>query len=147
MDIIQNSVIMETSEIVKKHHRNSRIVFWVAQVIGSITIIALLLFVGGNLLTELIDPDIDSNLREDFMLYIFLLSLVFVAVSIIISWYKSKIGAFLVIACTILAYIIWGIKDLNVLLLLTPLLCSGLLLIFYSYYKDWILNKKVEADE
>ena len=120
----------------KKHHRNSKIVFWVAQVIGVATILALIIFIGGTLISELIDPSIDTNLKEDYSVFLFFLVEVLIAVSFIISWSKRKTGAILILTFTILILIVWGWKDINIVLLHLPLLVSGLLLLFNAYYQE-----------
>ena len=120
----------------KKHHRNSKIVFWVAQVIGVATILALIIFIGGTLISELIDPSIDTNLKEDYSVFLFFLVEVLIAVSFIISWSKRKTGAILILTFTILILIVWGWKDINIVLLHLPLLVSGLLLLFNEYYQE-----------
>lgn len=86
----------------------SRVIFWVAQVIGSVMILLLLLFIGGTLISEVIDPNIDTNLREDYGIFLLLLCEVFVAVAIIISWKRSKPGAYLMLFLLVLICIIWG---------------------------------------
>ena len=126
----------------KKHHRNSKIVFWVAQVIGVATILALVIFIGGTLISELNDPSIDTNLKEDYSVFLFFLVEVLIAVSFIISWSKRKIGAILILILTILILIIWGWKDINIVFLHLPLLVSGLLLLFNAYYQEWISKKE-----
>ena len=131
---------MNTNKDFKQHHRNARIIFWVGQVIGTATILALLIFIIGTLISEILDPAIEVNLKEGYGIYLFGLCEVFIAVSFIISWKKSRIGAFLVIAFVILANILFW--DKNVRLLHIPLLLSGLLILFYSYYREWILKKE-----
>ena len=129
----------------KKHHRNSKIIFWVAQVIGSVIIISLILFIGGNLIGELIDHKI--NFKEDYTVFILFLCEVCIAATIIISWYKRKMGAILVISFTILACLVWGRLDLNIILIHLPLLFSGLLLLLYAYYKEWLLSMEMTSKE
>ena len=117
---------------IKKHHRNSKIIFWIALVIGAITVIPLIIFLTGTFISEGIDPDIDFKLLEEFGLLAFFLCEVFIAGSLIISLFKNKIGAFLVILFVILANIAFW--DHNVRLLHIPLLISGLMLIFLAHY-------------
>ena len=120
----------------KKHHRNSKITFWLAQVIGIATILVLLIFIGGNLISELIDPSIDTNIKEDYGVFLFFLVEVLIAISFIISWTRRKIGAILITVFTILIFIVGGRKDMNIVYLHLPLLVSGLLLLFNAYYQD-----------
>lgn len=133
---------MKANMDIKIHRRIARIIFWFAQVIGIATILSLIVFIGGNLIGEIIHKLIDF--REDYSVFIFFLCEVFIAVAIIISWYKRKMGAVLIIAFTILVFLVWGREDINILLLHLPLLFSGLLLLFYAYYKEWIMKKEKE---
>jgi len=118
------------------NHHHSKIVFWVAQVIGVATILVLVIFIGGSLISELNDPSIDTNLKEDYSVFLFFLVEVLIAVSFIISWSKRKIGAILILTFTILILIVWAWKDINIVLLHLPLLISGLLLLFNAYYQE-----------
>ena len=122
----------------KKHQRNSKIIFWIALVIGALTIIPLIIFLTGTFISNRIDPDIDVKLLELPEILAFFLCEVFIAGSLIISLFKNKIGAFLVILFVILANI--AFREPLVRLLHIPMLISGLLLIFHAYYKDWILK-------
>ena len=126
---------MKTEMIIKKHHRNSKIIFWVAQVIGSITVIALLIFTFGSFIEAIRNPDIKIEIKENLGVYVFGLCHVFIAIAIFISWYKSRLAAFLMIAFIILANIFFW--DTNGLLVHITLIFSSLLLLFYSYYKKW----------
>ena len=122
------------------HYKLARSIFWFAQVIGIITSLFLILFIGGNLIGELINKLIDF--REDYSVFLFFFCELLVTGAIIISWYRKRMGPALILAFTILILIIWGREDLNIILLHLPLLFSGLLLLFYSYYKEWILKRK-----
>ena len=130
----------------KVHRRIARIVFWVAQIVGTVTILSLLFFIGANIINDIQINDIGEVFVKDgyYEIILSFLCEVFIAVAIIISWYKNKIGAFLVIVFTILAYIIWGYEDFNILLIHLPLLFTGLLLLFYVYYKKRIMKKEKE---
>lgn len=75
----------------KVHYRLARIIFWFAQAIGVSTSILLLLFMGGNLVGELIEKVI--NIKEDYMIFLFFLCEVFIAISFVISWYRLRMGA------------------------------------------------------
>ena len=123
---------------IEKHQRNSKIIFWIALVIGALTIIPFIIFLAGTYISGRFDPDIDFKLLESLEILAFFLCEVFIAGSLIISLFKNKIGAFLVILFVILANI--AFRENLVRLLHIPLLISGLLLIFHAYYKDWILK-------
>jgi len=123
---------------IKKHQRNSKIILWIALVIGALAIIPFIIFLAGTYISGRFDPDIDFKLLESLEILAFFLCEVFIAGSLIISLFKNKIGAFLVILFVILANI--AFRENLVRLLHIPLLISGLLLIFHAYYKDWILK-------
>ena len=122
------------------HQRIARILFWAAQAIGVITALALTAFIGGNLISELIEGLI--TIKEEFSLFIILLCEILVIVSFVISWNRKRMGPILVLAFTILIIFLWGWDDMNFILLHLPMLFSGILLLFYSYYKEWILKQK-----
>ena len=122
------------------HQRVAVTIFWFAQAVGVVTVLALIVFIGGTLFGELINQVID--IREDYGVFMFFFCEVLLAVAIIISWKRKRIGPVLMVALTILIGIIWGREDMNIILLHLPLLLSGLLLLFYSYYKEWILKQK-----
>ena len=123
------------------HHRLARILFWFAQIIGILSSLVLVLFVGGNLVSELFAGGIDF--REDYSVFLFFFCELFVAASIILSWYRKRLGPILIIVFTILIGSVWGSQDINIILLHLPLLLSGLLLLYYSYYKERILKNQV----
>jgi len=135
---------MNSDVDLKKHQLNSKIVFWVAQIIGILTSLVLLIFIGGNLISELIDPSIDTNLKEDFSVFLFFFVEVLIAISFIISWLRRKIGAVLITVFTLLIYIAWGREDMNIVYLHLPLLVSGLLLLFNAYYQESRLKEDKE---
>jgi len=122
------------------HHRIAMIIFWFAQALGILTVLALLIFIGGTLIDELVNQLI--SFREDYEVFLFFFCEVLVAVAIRISWKRKRMGPLLMLALTILIGIVWGREDMNIILLHLPLLLSGLLLLFYSYYKEWILKQK-----
>ncbi len=122
------------------HHRLARIILWFALAVGVLTSLTLLLFIGGNLVSELFNQLI--NFKEDFSVFLFFFCEALIAVAIIISLNRKRMGAVMMLALTILIGIIWGREDMNIILLHLPLLVSGLLILFYSYYREWILNQK-----
>lgn len=124
----------------QSHHRFGRYIFWFAQIVGVVTVAGLILFIGGNLISELIAKVLD--VREDYSVFVFLLCEVLLGISYIISWKRKRLGPILIIIFTVLICIFWGREDMNIIWLHIPLLVSGLLLLFYSYYKEWILKKK-----
>jgi len=122
------------------HQRVARYLFWFAQVVGVATVILLLLFVGGNLLSELIAKEI--NIKEDYSPFILLACEVCIVISFTISWKRKRLGPILILLFTVLIYALWAVEDMNIIWLHLPLIFSGLLLLFYSYYKEWILKRK-----
>ena len=122
------------------HYQTGRYIFWFAQIVGGITVAALILFMGGTLISELIEKVID--IREDYMIFVIFLFEVLVAISFVISWKRKRLGPFLILFLTILICILWGRESLNIIWFHSPILISGLLLLFYSYYKEWILKRK-----
>ena len=82
------------------HYKVARGIFWFAQIIGIITSLFLILFIGGNLIGELIAQDI--TLREDYSVFLLLLCDVLIVGAIMISWYRKRLGPVLIIALTIL---------------------------------------------
>jgi hypothetical protein len=122
------------------HLRIGRYIFWIAQIIGVTTVTILILFVGGNVIGELIGKELD--VREDYMLFIFFVLEVLTGISFIISWKRKRRGPALILFFTVLVCILWGRENLNVLWFHSPILLSGLILLFYSFYKEWILKKK-----
>ena len=122
------------------HQRIARFIFWFSQILGMVTIFTLMLFIGGNLVGELVKQDFE--IREDYGLIVLFTCEVLVAVAYRISWRRKRLGSFLILATTILVCIIWGRQELNLVLFHVPVILSGLLLVFYSYYKEWILKQK-----
>ena len=122
------------------HRRVAVTIFWFAQAVGIITVLTIIVFIGGTIIEELAHQLI--SFREDYEVFLFFFSEVLLAVAIRISWKRKRVGPLLMLALTILIGIIWGREDMNILLLHLPLLLSGLLLLFYSYYKEWILKQK-----
>ena len=124
----------------QRHRRIAVIIFWFAQALGVVTVLTLLIVIGGNIFDELLNQLI--TFREDYELFLFLFCEALVAVAIIISWKRKRMGPLLMLALTILIGVVWGREDMNIILLHLPLLLSGLILLFYSYYKEWILKQK-----
>lgn len=114
--------------------------FWFSQIVGVTTIVALILFIGGSIVSELIAQVLD--VREDYLVFVILLLEVLTGISFIISWRRKRRGPVLILFFTILICILWGRESPNVVWLHAPVLFTGLLLLFYSFYKEWILKRK-----
>ena len=124
----------------QRHYKIARLLFWFAQALGIFMAAALVIFIGGTLISELIQDLID--IKEDYMVFVFFICELFILASFIISWYRRRLGALIIIVLSILVSILWGRESINIVYLHLPLLFSGLLLLFYSYYKEWILKQK-----
>ena len=122
------------------HYRLGRLIFWFAQIVGIVNIVALILFLGGNIVSELINREI--TIREDYSIVIILLLEILVGISYIISWKRKRLGPILILVFTALICVLWGKDSPEIIWFHLPLLFSGLLLLFYSYYKEWILKRK-----
>jgi hypothetical protein len=103
-------------------------------------VLFLIVFLGGKLTGEMLSKSID--IKVDYMVFLYVFCELLVAVAFIISWNRKRMGAFLVTLLSLLTPFLWGLDDLTIVYLHLPLLLSGLLLLFYSYYKEWILKKK-----
>lgn len=123
------------------HYRFGRFIFWFAQIVGIFTIVSLILFLGGNMISEIIDKSLDY--KEDYLIFIVFLFEVLVGISFIISWKRKRLGPVLILFFTGLISILWGKDSPEILWFFLPLVISGLLLLFYSYYKEWILKRKL----
>ena len=122
------------------HYRLGRFMFWFSQIVGVTTVVALILFIGGSMISELISKEL--NVREDYLILVILLLEVLTGISFIISWRRKRIGPVLILFFSVLICILWGRESLNVVWLHAPVLFTGLLLLFYSFYKEWILKRK-----
>lgn len=117
-----------------------RFLFWFAQILGITTVALLILFIGGNIVGELIEKVI--NVREDYIILVIFLLEVLVVNSFVISWKRKRLGPILILFFTALICVLWAKESINIIWFHSPLLFSGLLLLFYSYYKEWILKRK-----
>jgi hypothetical protein len=122
------------------HHRIGTFIFWFAQILGGVTTLGLIIFIGGTVVSELIEKLI--TVKEDYTVFLLLLGEILVAVAFKISWRRKRPGAILVILLSSLLCIWWGMEDSKFVYIHLPILFSGLLLLFYSYYKEWILKQK-----
>ena len=122
------------------HYRFGRFLFWFAQIVGVTTIVVLILFIGGSIISELIAGVFDVS--QDYMVLVVLLLEVLTMISYRISWRKKRRGPILILIFSTAICIIWGRETLTFVWMHTPILFSGLLLLIYSYYKEWILKRK-----
>jgi len=118
----------------KHQNRKARILFWTGQSTGILFSLFCLVFAGGNIIDELNKGII--TFKEDYKLFIFLLSLVGIAVGLAITWFKSKTGAFLMIAFIVLGSIFIVQYNIAAPLVYAPLLISTILLLAYAYMKS-----------
>ena len=124
----------------QRHYKTARLLFWFAQAIGIFMAAALVLFIGGTVISELLQDLI--HIKEDYMVFMLFLCEIFIAAAFVLSWFRKRMGALIIIVLSILVSILWGRESINFVYLHLPLLFSGLLLLFYSYYKEWILKQK-----
>lgn len=122
------------------HYRFGRILFWFAQILGVTTVVGLIVFIGGNILSEIIAKEI--NVREDYQILVVILLEIMTLISYVISWKRKRRGPIMILIFSVAICILWGRESLNVVWFHTPILFSGLLLLFYSFYKEWILKRK-----
>lgn len=122
------------------HQRIARYLFWFAQIMGVITLVFLILFIGGNVITELIRKEI--TITEDYGIIIIFLLEVLTGIAYRISWKRKRLGSYLILLFAATISILWGRETFNFFWFHLPVLISGLLLLFYSYYKEWILKRK-----
>ena len=117
-----------------------KIVRWFALLIGTVVNVWLFTFLGlfiVHFIGELIDGDEELfGFKTSQNIEFFILSLS--VVSIVIAWFKSKIGGFLITLSAIL-FLIFNVayslrrSEFPIYVLLF----SGLLLLFYVYYNEW----------
>lgn len=122
------------------HQRTGTFIFWFAQILGGGTALAFIIFLGGTVITEIIDKVIDF--KEDFSVFFFFFCEILVAVAFVISWRRKRLGAILVIVLALFLSIWSGRDSILFVYVHLPILFSGLLLLFYYYYKEWILKQK-----
>jgi len=124
---------MSVLKELKHLDRKAKTLFWTGQIMGILFSLFYLPFVGGNIIGELNQGIL--TFREDWRALIFLLSLVGIAAGLVFTWFRSKTGAFLMIACIILGSI--SIVNYNSMapLVYIPLLIPGILLLWFAYMK------------
>lgn len=122
------------------HYRLGRYTFWFAQILGVVNLVSLILYIGVTLIVELINREI--SITEDYSIFIILLCEVLVGISFVISWKRKRPGAILILLFTALVCILWGKDSPEIIWFHLPLMVSGLILLFYSFYKEWILKRK-----
>jgi len=125
---------MNTIQGLKNQSLLAKILFWSGQIIGTVSTTLLLLFVGGNIFDELIKGLI--TIKEEYMLFIFFLILLGIAIGLIIAWFRSRTGPLVIIVSTIAAGLAWGFDDITFLLILLLPLFSGILLLLSAYQKE-----------
>ncbi len=125
---------MNTIQRLRNQSLLTKILFWKAQIIGTVTSVLLLLFVGGNVFGELIEGLI--TFKEDYGLFILFFFLLGISIGLIIAWFRIRTGALITIASTIAAGITWGLGDITLLLILLLPLVSGILLLLTAYQKE-----------
>lgn len=125
---------MNTIQRLKNQSLLAKILFGSGQIIGAVTIIPLLLFVGGNIIDELINGLI--TIKEEPLLFILLIFLLGVAIGLIVAWFRAKTGALIIIVSSIAASLTWGFNEISLFLMLLLPLVSGIILLLSAYQKE-----------
>ena len=88
------------------HQRIGTFIFWFAQIVGGVAALALIIFFGSTLVSELLENLI--TIKEDYSLFLLLFGEILIAVAFKISWRKKRLGAVLVILLSILSHYLMG---------------------------------------
>jgi len=122
-----------------------KIIRWTALAIGTVINVLFslitLIFIGAALI-----GDYQTDSMPEFKLSesLFILGYVLCIIAIVIAWFNSKIGGFLMIICTALLLFL---PERNLILgekLWHPyvIIFAGLLLLIYVYYNKWLVKKE-----
>jgi hypothetical protein len=125
---------MNTIQRLRNQSLLAKILFWTGQIIGTVYIITLLLIAGRNIFDQLIKGLI--TFKEDNLLFIFFFFLLGIAIGLIITWFRSRTGALIIIASTIAAGLVYGLGGDKMLFVLLMPLISGILLLLSAYQKE-----------
>lgn len=125
---------MNTIQRLKNKSLFAKILFWTGEILGTVSILPLLLFVAGNVFDELIKGYI--TVKEEPLLLIFVFFLACILTGLIIAWFKCRTGALITIAASIAAGLAWGTGDITLLLIILIPLVSGILLLLSAYKKE-----------
>ncbi len=130
-----------------------QILRWIALLLGSVANLwnlGILLFMGANLINDLSGSEsLSEKLSGIGILIIIDLFLTLSVISIIIAWFKSKIGGFLMIISAIITLFLIHYEEIlngviwsnDAIMIQVVLLLSGFLLLYYSYNKG-LLKKE-----
>ena len=126
-----------------------KILRWIALILGSLANIwnlLVVIFIGANLINDLSGDESWSDIGINVVIF---LILILCLVSIIIAWFKSKIGGFFLTISAIIALILLLINEIDrflwsydVILIQGVLILSGLLLLFYVYFNQRVGKKE-----
>ena len=126
-----------------------KILRWIALILGSLAniwILFVVLFIGANLINDL-SQDVSLSVWVNNTLVF--LSFILCLASIIIAWFRSKIGGFFLTISAIIALILILINDFGSFLwsydgflIQGVLILSGLLLLFYVYFNQRLGKKE-----
>ena len=120
---------------VKLQTKNAKILFWTGQIIGIVFSLFYLVFAGGIAIGGLIQGI--KTFKEDYQELMFLLFIVGIAVCLVVAWFKSKTGAYLmiiIIASGSISAIIETNRFLPALVY-SPFIISGILLLWFAHIK------------
>jgi hypothetical protein len=125
---------MNTIQLLKNQSLLAKILFWSGQIIGTVTNILLLLFIGGNVIDELIKGLI--TVKEEPLLVLIIFFLLGSIIGLIIAWFRRRTGALITITSSIAAGLTWGFDDLTLLYIILIPLISGILILLSAYQID-----------
>ena len=125
---------MNTIQLLKNQGLLAKILFWSGLIIGTASSVLLLLFVGGNVIDELIKGLV--TVKEEPLLVLIVLFLLGSFIGLIIAWFRRRSGALITITFSIAAGLTWGFGDLTLLYIILIPMISGVLILLSAYQKD-----------
>lgn len=125
---------MNTIQKLKNQSLLAKILFWSGLIIGTVSSVLLLLFVGGNVIDELIKGFI--TVKEEPLLVLIIIFLLGSVIGLIIAWFRRRSGALITIISSIAAGLTWGFGDLTLLYIILIPMISGILILLSAYQKD-----------
>ena len=118
---------MNTLQQLKNQNLLAKILFWSGLIIGTVSSVLLLLFVGGNVIDELIKGLI--TVKEEPLLVLITFFLLGSVIGLIIACFRRRSGALITIISSIAAGLTWGFDDLTLLyIILIPMIFPGRLM-------------------
>jgi hypothetical protein len=125
---------MSTIQQLKTQSLLAKFLFWSGVIMGTVSSVLLLLFVGGNVIDELNKGLI--TIKEEPLLVLIIFFLLGCVIGLIIAWFRMRSGALITITSSIAAGLTWGFDDLTLLYIILIPLISGILILLSAYQKD-----------